>query len=224
MNRVAIGGLMVLLLAVSPALAATISVGTHELLPGTAVGADSQVIGIWVEAEDGDPPIAGAVIEIQVGDGGPAAGGTTAGPRIVAVDVVSSGGVSDLPGNPERVFSQHPNTGNVGPGAIVPQVASVGTTLGESSPGVPAPGFVANGLLCTITLDTTGFTVDDGPWDLILSQTLNGATVLNEDTPEALPIPLTVADGSIVIVPEPATIVMLLGLLAAVPFAWRKRK
>ena len=65
----------------------------------------------------------------------------------------------------------------------------------------------ADGLLATMTVDTSG--LQSGTWTLLLSDTLNGPT-------DFAGLPAIITDGSIRIVPEPATLLMLLtlGLLA----------
>ncbi|MBN2475540.1 MAG: hypothetical protein JXB62_13090 [Pirellulales bacterium] len=226
MNKAVLGVLLVLLLAATPSLAATIEVGSHHLLPDTA----GQLVEIWVTAEPGDPPVAGLNFRVQVANGGPEAEGLPFpgapavgegidGPAITAVDISSSEPVGGV-GGPVRLFGQIDNLGNVG-GPILSQIAEVSTIADEDAGNV-----MPDGLLGTITFDTTGFFQGDGPWSLCLGNTIADTTELLEDLPQqAPPIPLTIIEGELLIgVPEPATATMLLGLLAGVPILLRRRR
>jgi hypothetical protein len=128
-------------------LAAVISVGDHVLSPNKA----GQQVKIFVS---GGVSVPGVNLECQVADGGVAAGGKIAGPRITAVDILSS-----------TIFANN-NTGQRG-GLIVPQVFEATTTTSTGN-------VITTGLLATLTIDTTGFS--GGTFDLKLGGTVNGAT------------------------------------------------
>jgi len=212
--------LMIILFAATSAQAAFIIVGDHQIEPGPG-----QTIPIYVQAEPGDPNVAGVSLNIQVGDGGPAVGGTV-GPTIEYVQLVND------PGDPLRnayftsdygtgIFEGVGNHGHFGVGQLVPQIYSENTATVSGA-------IAANGLLAVITLDATDFTPDDGPWALIVSATPNGPTQLVDDTPQVNPIPLTVVDGSVAIVnpiPEPSTLVLLgMGAVGLLAYGRRKRR
>ncbi len=77
-------------------------------------------------------------------------------------------------------------------------------------------------LLGVVTIDTTGFFLDDAndSWDLKIGDptngsTLNGPTVLLDTSPfQPTAIPLTIIDGQLTLIPEPSTLALvLIGLL-----------
>ena len=162
------------------------ALGTYELLPDTP----GQEIEIFVRPDENLTPDAGEIaddevqgvnLNIQIGDGGRDAGGSVDGPVITGVDLFSG-----------TIFEGN-NTGEgSGNGVLVPQVAFFSTTTGSGT-------VKADGLLATVTIDTTGFFVGDGPFDLILSQTVNNPTNFGPVNPE-------VTDGTLAIVPEPTSI------------------
>lgn len=161
-------------LASVPARGATINVGNNYLVPNTA----GQVIRFYVT---GAEAVQGLNFNVQVGDGGLAAGGVTIGPAITSVDI--TGGT---------IFSGN-NTGQVNALGL-PQIAV--STITTSSGTVPA-----SGLLAAVTFDTTGFFV--GSWSLSLSNTLNGST-------DFAGIPATIQNGTIstyIVVPEASSVV-----------------
>jgi hypothetical protein len=128
----------------------TIIVGNHTLLPNTA----GQTIQIYVS---GGQMVDGIDIDMQLGDGGPELTqlGLTAGtdgPAITNIDSVTG-----------TIFASSSNAASFY--SMLPQLASNYTAI------VSANGYVAaDGLLMTVTIDTTGFTT--GTWDLLLSGVL----------------------------------------------------
>jgi hypothetical protein len=131
-----------------------IAVGSHVVQPNTP----GQTIPIYVS---GGWPVQGLNFNIQVADGGPSAGGVLSAPVITDVDILTA-----------TIFAAT-NTGlrtDMDPPAgadPVPQHEYRGTTT--------AAGTVsAEGLLATVTIDTTGF--ERGSWSLVMSNTVNGST------------------------------------------------
>src|SRR5687768_3460768 len=122
-----------------------ITVGNHELLPNTA----GQTIQIHVSGGD---DVDGLNFNAQIGNGGPEVGGTD-GPNLTA-DIING-----------TIFAGN-NTGQQDPGSV-PQVAARTTTTGQGTVD-------AQGVLATLTIDTTGFFT--GTFDLLLSNTLNEDT------------------------------------------------
>ena len=151
---------------------AVIVVGTHNLLPKTA----GQVIQIFVT---GGNPVAGLDFNAQVADGGPEAGGTMVAPAITKVDLITG-----------TIFQTN-NTGPQDPGSV-PQLAIRTITVAHDT--VPAEGLIA-----TVTIDTTDFLA--GTWTFALGNTLNGPTDFG--TTPATITDGTITDGTITIVPEP---------------------
>ncbi|MEE8452908.1 MAG: peptidylprolyl isomerase, partial [Thermoguttaceae bacterium] len=123
-----------------------IIVGDHVLLADTP----GQEIQIFVTGGD---DVQGLNLNVMVADGGPEVGGTIIGPTIEDVDVQTG-----------TIFADN-TTGQTS----APEPTEVPQWEGRTI--VTASGTVsAEGLLATITIDTTGFTV--GTWDLIVSETL----------------------------------------------------
>jgi len=150
------------------------------LLPNTA----NQVISIQVT---GGESIAGEDFYTQIGDGGSFLGGTDTKPAFTNVDVL--GGTIFSPSN-NGAYGD-PNGTPPGSNAAHPLVWVDGTTtLSGSLP--------ANGLLATLTLDTTG--LNSGTFPLRLS--VDGAlgpfdTTLWNAVGEA--VPLSVTEGTLIV-------------------------
>jgi hypothetical protein len=169
--------------AVSGALAGPIIVvgpggaaENYELLEDTP--------GQWIEIlVSGGDAVAGCNFNAQIGDGGPAAGGTL-GPIITGVDLEGS------LGNPTIFFGNNKTQNDL---LSIPQLAmySIIADIGAVS---------ANGVLARLEIDTSGFSGDQ-TWTLALDVTLNGPT-------DFAPIPATITDGAIHI-PEPASLIFL---------------
>ena len=131
-----------LALAICPlAQAASVTVGTHILLPNTA----NQVVSIWV---NGGEQIAGEDFFAQIGDGGAFLGGSNTKPAFTNVDVLSG---TIFAANNNGAFGD-PNGTPSGSNAAHPLIWVDGTTTVSGTVS-------ASGLLATLTLDTTGHRV-----------------------------------------------------------------
>lgn len=210
MYKAVLTGFIVLLLAAAPAVAATINVGTHKLLPNTA----NQPIQITVVAGNPAEQVAGMNLFAQIADGGPdlppPVTGTIDGPEFSGADL--------LTGTIWNIQPQ-PTVPALWPGN---QVIVAGVILGTQGSTVPA-----NGLVATLYVDTTGWGPDDDPWELKMAPgtTIDptGTQLLDGGVPTPNPIPLTITNGMIW-VPEPSSVAMLIGLLAVIPLlAWKRR-
>ena len=153
---------------------ATIIVGDHVLAPNTA----GQAIPITVTGGD---EVAGVNLYVQIGDGGPELSdfgfpAGTDGPAITAVDLKT-----------ETIFAgvNAPQDNQEG----IPQVAvsSIEFLTPEATTN-------ADGLLASLTIDTTGFT--DGRWDLSLGGVLPMFELGPFETDFA-GIPATIVNGSV---------------------------
>ena len=129
-----------------------ITVGAHTLLPNTP----NQTIQVFVS---GGHAVSGLNLYAQVGDGGPErvqfdlpAGKD--GPAITGIDIKTG-----------TMFAGVPDSAQVD--LAIPQVASALIAIAQ-----PGATVEAEGLLATITVDTTGFF--GGRWDLLLNNVLAG--------------------------------------------------
>ena len=183
--------------APTPVRAATMSVGMRTLFENTS----DQLIEFLVTSAAGDQT-AGLNFNIQIGDG-------QTGPQITAVDLLG----------PSTLFGAN-NTGLGGTGSF--QSAGYGGLWESTTTTNPGGLLVPDGVLAVVTVDTTGFFEADGPFDLVLSNTLNGPTDFGVAPPSAPNTTLTVTDGQIALaIPEP-TSGLVLGLLAGVGLAVRR--
>jgi hypothetical protein len=128
------------------ASAAAINAGMHVLAPNMA----GQQVQIHVT---GGEAVSGIDFFVQVGDGGATVGGTDTGPKITSVDLVTG---TIFGANNTGVFTD-------------PAPLLWGATTTTSSGTV-----LANGLLATLTVDTSGFT--SGQFNLILNPPSTGPT------------------------------------------------
>jgi hypothetical protein len=198
MIRATVGGLLVVCAAASPALAAVVvDVGDRSLLPNTP----GQVFQIFV---DGGDPVTGVQFNLQVADGGPEGAqyggpGLIDGPEIENVDIFTG-----------TIFATN-NVGELGGGSIAPQ-------LWESWTSTTSGTVPAQGLLATVTIDTTGFFA--GTWDLWMAPTLQGDSTLLDSG-----IEVVIENGSINVIPEPSAVAVwsLLGI-AGLFLVARRRK
>lgn len=165
-----------------------IDVGHYDLLPDTP---DQQIL-ILVTGGD---LVQGLDFNVIIADGGPELGGVVEGPAVTNTDIVTG-----------TIF-QNNNTGVIDLGITLRQFDARSTTT--------AAGFVAaEGLLATLTIDTTG--VFSGVFPLILSSTPNGPT-------DFAGLPARINDGLIRVVPEPGTSLLGSALALAVGLTRRRR-
>ncbi|NBB94989.1 MAG: PEP-CTERM sorting domain-containing protein [Planctomycetes bacterium] len=175
-----IPALLLLMMVASASAAPVITLGTYDLLENTA----GQTIPVYVSGGDA---VAGLNLNVQIADGGPEAGGSIDGPSVTA-DLLTG-----------TIFGAQPNFGqsdNLG-GADIPQLAAEGVLLESGT-------IAADGLLATLSIDTTGFFFSDSvtSWTLNMSSTLNGPTDFADTSAD-------ITNGTINIVPEPATMALL---------------
>lgn len=181
-------------LAGTASAAPIINVGSHDLQENTP----GQVIYLQVT---GTEDVTGFNLRAQIGDG--------TGPNAEPVfEAIGFGG---------GMWDAHPNT-KIGDGPVVSaeQFAQYSVAFNQNTPAYTA---TADGLLVSLTVDTTGF-FDGDSFDLLLKDTQIGAdsdlVVIGGGTlaPE-------ITNGTINVVPEPATMSLLaLGSLMAL----RRRK
>jgi hypothetical protein len=137
--------------------------------------------------------LAGLDFRAQVEDG-------ASGPKITGVDLVTG-----------TLFAAN----NSGPGSLQggswTPYRSVTTSAGTVS---------GDGVLATLTVDTTGIT-SGGTWSLLLSATANGPTEFLDGSVEL--IPATITDGSMTVVPEPASMAVVGSLLLGGAWLIRRR-
>ena len=174
-----------------------VDIGNANLAPDMP----NQFVDILVNNTSGSAiSVIGINVEVQVADGGPAAGGTIVGPSITDVDVIT-----DTP------FASN-NDGPGGSGSSGPQVFESSTlTFSGTVPLQPGESKLAR-----ITFDTTGFH-DPATWDLKLNGTVNGDTYYFDSVGN--PLDPTFVAGTISVVPEPSqyslTVSVFLGVFAA---------
>lgn len=130
------------------ACAAAIDAGMHTLAPNMA----GQQVQIHVT---GGEAVSGIDFFVQVGDGGPDVGGDDTGPKITQLDLATG---TIFAANHTDVFTDP-----------APARLLWGAATTTNSGTVPA-----NGILATLTIDTTGITT--GQFDLILNPPSTGPT------------------------------------------------
>lgn len=177
--RVFTGSAIVLAAIAAPLAHAqpSISVGSHDLLANTA----NQTIEVFVTGGDA---IEGLNLHVQVDDGS-----NTNGPVIQGVDAIT-GTIFDS----KTLFGQD----DVSP---EPQLFSAIVIASDDA------DINANGLLATITLDTTGLFA--GTYDLKLAGTRNGDTNLGLEIGGTETIEPAITNGQITVVPEPTSAPLL---------------
>jgi hypothetical protein len=168
--------------AVCPlAWGASVTVGTHVLLPNTA----DQEITIHVS---GGEQLAGEDFYAQIGDGGTFLGGSDAKPTFTNVDVLGS-----------TIFSLNNNGAYGDPNGMPPGSNTAHPLIwvdGTTTAGGTVP---ASGLLATMTIDTTGLA--SGTFPLLLTGVASSLgpfdTTLRSATGDA--IPLSITNGSLLV-------------------------
>jgi hypothetical protein len=189
--------LLVLLALVQSAPAQAVNSGSAVVTLGTYYldeNKPNQTIAIHVS---GAAQISGMNFNLQIGDGGPAAGGTP-GPVFTGLDLVDN-----------TIFqSDHADPLNLG---SIPQALTWDIVTAADGDYV-----AADGLLATVTIDTTGFS-RGMTFPISIGNIRNGATNFVYDGVTGVPTAL--ADGTIIIVPEPSTL-MLLSAAGLVFFGW----
>lgn len=161
-----------------------ILVGDHALVGNQA----GQKVLIYVSGGDA---VEGLNLNVQIGDGGPPLGGTTIAPVITAVDFIT-GTIFDGNNNGQSDI------------ATFPLFYAGSTTTSKAT-------VAADGLLATLTIDTTGFLF--GSWALQLGNTDNGPT-------DFTVVAASITDGTIS-VPEPSGLVLALATLLPIALACR---
>jgi VCBS repeat-containing protein len=159
--------------------APTITIGDHRLAPNTP----NQQIEVYVS---GGHAISGLNLFAQVGDGGPELAqyglpAGTDGPAITNVDLKT-----------DTVFADVPDEQANQPG--LPQIAIA--TIAISAPD---ESVAAEGMLATLTIDTTGFFAGD--WDLVFSNVLPFESLGGPFRTDFAGDPANIVTGSLSIVP-----------------------
>ena len=146
----------------------------------------------------------------QIADGGPGVGGVIDGPEFGGADMLTG-----------TIWIVDPVTA---PTDLVGNVIIAAVAL--ATPGATVE---ANGLVATLYVDTTGWSADDSnnPWRLKMAPGTTvdpaGTELLDNSVPLPMPIPLTINNGWIEIIPEPGTIWLLLIGLSAAKISRRRR-
>lgn len=148
----------------------------------------------------GGEPVQGMDLFIQIGDGGAELGGTPA-PSITDVDLTPLGGIFSGLSYPQVDAVQ------------LPQACASFIILDEATASVPAYGVVAE-----LTIDTAGFT--EGVWDLQLWGVMPGPNGLHYT--DFAGVPVDIMNGLIIVVPEPATLIVLMA--GGLPLLLKRRK
>lgn len=174
--------------AATGASAQNVDVGTIALLPDQA----GQQVPLFVT---GGELIEVVNLVVQIGDG-------STGPVIEALNVID-GTIFD--GMNEGQFDIQTD-----PRLFVTTVTTPFTN--------PPTTVAADGLLATLTIDTTG--LSSGGFDLLITGTLAGGTDFGPDL-SGTPIPVNITNGSLIVVPEPTAAALL---PAAVGWSLRRRR
>lgn len=192
-----------------------VTVGDHFLQPNMAGQAITLDV---VNTGSSAVTISGLNLIVQVADSGPGSVGglgTTLGPWITGVDIITG-----------TIFSANNDGNNVAlypdPSASKQFVIDYTKTTGGSTLNLP----VGSSRLATVTFDTTGFSSSGSKWDLWLGTTINGPdSTYYTDATFVDPIPMTIIEpGSLTLVPEPASMALVGGLLCVFGCWFRRNK
>ena len=207
-TRSAVAGGIVLLVLVFPAVVRAndvINVPNVTLLPNTP----NQLVTVTIT---GTSQVAGEDFFAQIGDGGTFNNGVNTKPVFSNVDILTG-----------TIFTGN-NTGATkdpgGPESAHPLIWVDGTTTNSGT-------VLDNGLLATLTIDTTG--VSSGTYPLLLKGVATSLTPGGFSTRlldgSAVPVPLTINDGSITVsdVPEPLALPAL-GVLSCLLLSRGRRR
>ena len=173
----------------------TVNVGNHGLLPNQA----GQTIQIFVSGGDLVP---GVDFTLQVADTGPASEGgfgTIDGPNITGLDLLTG-----------TIFAGGTQLGGT---TVPPQWWS--RTAFTNSP------VAANGLLATVTFSTVGFF--SGTWDLKMRDAQFNSSTDWEGNGSVNGTGEGITNGTLYIVPEPASLALLVPAAAAMVASRRRR-
>lgn len=150
----------------------------------------------------GNDLVAGFDFDVTIGEGGQAFGVNDVGPRITDVLLNGTG----------MVFANHPQ-------ALV-EISSPDAMYAYTNVTTSSGTVSANGLLVALTIDTTGFSSVGQSWALAMDY----SDFVLDDADGTKVVP-AISNGTLTIVPEPGTIVLLAGLLAFLPVAaWQRKK
>lgn len=207
-TRSAVVGAIAVLLLVFPTVVHAndvINVPNVTLLPNTP----NQLVTVTIT---GTSQVAGEDFFAQIGDGGTFNNGVNTKPVFSSVDILTG-----------TIFAAH-NTGATmdpgGPESAHPLIWVDGTTTDSGT-------VLDSGLLATFTIDTTG--VSSGTFPLLLKGVATSLTPGGFSTRlldgSAVPVPLTINDGSITVsdVPEPLALPAL-GVLSCLFLSRGRRR
>jgi hypothetical protein len=203
-------GLVVCVAAVAPAI--TISAGDHVLLPNMP----GQDIDMYLSGAGGADVYSDASMRTTIAVGGPFVtavfndtGGTIPAGNLAAS--IWAGGSGGIPGSPDGV--NPPDTGQRTRASFV---GAGGVTMNQGT----------NGIFATLTLSTVG--VSPGSYTLSLTSHPIGSSVLfywDEGLGDSGVVPGVVFEnGTLTVVPEPASLVLGLVALGALAAAFESRK
>ena len=188
-------------IVVLAACAAVSSIAVADVtlfIPDTLLQPDTadQSVPIYADNEGDLLSLLGINLELEVGDGGPDAGGEIIGPEIESVDVTGSG----------TLFAGN-NNGKGGAGGIVPQVYEAGTLVQPGAGYVTLPKGITK--VGVVTFSTVGIQpVSSTNWDFSFSS-VNGVSALIDTN--AAPIDGQLRLGKLTVVPEPGNYLFISG-------------